>query len=65
MGSEALYAGNWQVVIDNVSVDSYSVSVKVYKGDSYTEYSKDETFVVDSTVTKIEMVISDTTNQSN
>lgn len=65
MGSEALYAGNWQVVIDNVSVDSYSVSIKVYTGDSYTEYSKDETFVVDSTVTKIEMVISDITNQSN
>jgi len=60
-GDSPLYAGDWKVLVGSTTAKTYTVSVKVYKGSSYVEYGENETFTVDSSVTRVVIAIADTT----
>ena len=56
-GSDPLYAGSWQVEIDSLTIEGYTLNVRVYRGsEEYTEYGSSE-FEVDGNVSKIEINI--------
>ena len=52
-GSDALYAGNWKVVIEGANVPNYTVEVELYTESSNTTKGEGETFKIDSTITKV------------
>ena len=56
---ESLYVGNWKVVVESANATDYQVKVTV-KAVSTAEqvYGKDETFKIDSTISKVIIEIS-------
>ncbi len=61
-GDEPLYVGEYKIEVLSATITEYSVVVKLYKNGSATPeektYGKDEIFIVDSSVTKVEIIIS-------
>ena len=53
-GSESLYVGNWKVHVESANVTNYEVKVTIQEGASpEVTYGKDETFKINSNVTKV------------
>ena len=53
-GSESLYVGNWKVNVESANVTNYEVKVTIQEGTSpEVTYGKDETFEINSNVTKV------------
>ena len=58
-GSDPLYAGDWMVTVTDAVSKTYTVEVRVYTGATYTTYSADKAFNINSSVTKVEINITE------
>ena len=56
-GNEALYAGTWQVRVEGLTANAYTIQVLVYKGEGEAVDYGTNPFEVDGSVTKIEILI--------